>query len=597
MPLSVPDKELNLSQIKKGAKAVISYVMTRKREFLFISSLGILSAIGSGLIPYISGKIFDFILQPNTSVNIFGYNITVYLALISIFFLVQIVVGLLEKVINRRTEELSEYLAADYESSGYYHLLKLPLSFHKGHKMGSTFTTILNAVWNLRQTVNDFVDILPEFLSIIVAFIIVFTIKPVMAVILLFSLVSYSLLAKYSIKPLWKYEKKHLNDLKDARTRSYDLISNVKEVKQATNEEGERRRMENLYEETLIPTVSKKQKVWENLTFVQKSIIALIQVSIFILGAYYIGQDTMSIGELVAVNGYALMLLNPTIKFSRIWYQFQRSMVKMVDAEEILNTETEDYTGKNMEDKEEIEGKVEFKNVAFAYEEGDPVLKNITFKAEPGEKVALVGETGAGKSTLVDLIPRYYKCDSGEVMIDDINVNDYDLRFLRSRISQVSQEIVLFHDTIFNNLKYGAGDVSDEEIRQAAEQAHCMEFIEGFEDGFEQIVGRRGVKLSVGQKQRVAIARAILQDPDILILDEPTSALDAKTEELIDDSLSKNTSDITTFVIAHRLSTVEEADKILVLDDGEIVERGNHDKLIDSDGIYKELYELQIGLY
>ena len=207
-----------------------------------------------------------------------------------------------------------------------------------------------------------------------------------------------------------------------------------------------------------------------------------------------------------------------------------------------------------------------------------------------------MGESGVGKSTLVDLISYYYKPSSGKILIDGHNIKNLDLKFLRSQIAVVPQEIMLFNDTVKNNIKYGSFGASDEEILRAASLAHADEFINNFPKKYEQVVGERGIKLSMGQKQRVALARAFLRNPKILILDEPTSALDAKSEKFIQESLSELMKGRTTFIIAHRLSTVREVDKIFVLHEGEIKESGTHDELINKkSGFYRRLYELQMG--
>ena len=225
------------------------------------------------------------------------------------------------------------------------------------------------------------------------------------------------------------------------------------------------------------------------------------------------------------------------------------------------------------------------------------ILNNINFEVASGETVALVGESGVGKTTLIDLISLYFPPSSGEILIDGHNGRRLDLKFLRGAIAVVPQEPSLFNDTIKNNIKYGNFEASDEEIIEAARLAHCREFIEKFPEQYNQIVGWRGIKLSTGQKQRITIARAFLRNPKILILDEPTSALDAKSEKFIQESLEKLMKGRTTFIIAHRLSTVRKADKILVLHEGKITEQGKHEELIQvPNGVYRNLYELQIGL-
>jgi ABC-type multidrug transport system fused ATPase/permease subunit len=241
-----------------------------------------------------------------------------------------------------------------------------------------------------------------------------------------------------------------------------------------------------------------------------------------------------------------------------------------------------------------VRGEVTFWGVSFAYEGILPVLRDITFEAQPGELVAIVGSSGAGKSTLVNLIPRFYDPTVGRVEIDRTDVRRVTFRSLREQIGMVTQEIILFDDTVYNNIAYGQSGVSSEQVREAARIAHAASFIEGLPQGYETRTGERGVRLSGGEKQRIAIARAVLRDPPILILDEATSSLDAESEQLVQDALDHLMKGRTTFVVAHRLSTIIRADKILVLDRGMIVETGTHQELLEARGVYCRLYQKQL---
>jgi ATP-binding cassette subfamily B protein len=240
------------------------------------------------------------------------------------------------------------------------------------------------------------------------------------------------------------------------------------------------------------------------------------------------------------------------------------------------------------------EGEVVYDDVTFGYDD-EPIIRNVDFAVEGGETLALVGPTGAGKSTVLKLLLRMYDVDEGEIRIDGQDVSEVTLRSLRRSIGYVGQSSYLFYGTVRENITYGAFEATDEEVREAAKAAEAHAFIENLPDGYDTMVGERGVKLSGGQRQRVTIARAVLKDPDVLVLDEATSDVDTETEMLIQRSIDRLTADRTTFAIAHRLSTIRDADTILVLEDGEIVERGTHDELLENGGLYAHLWGVQAG--
>jgi ATP-binding cassette subfamily B protein/subfamily B ATP-binding cassette protein MsbA len=242
-----------------------------------------------------------------------------------------------------------------------------------------------------------------------------------------------------------------------------------------------------------------------------------------------------------------------------------------------------------------VKGDLEFRNVSFDYIKGITVLKDISFKAKAGETVALVGPTGVGKTTLANLIPRFYDPDAGQILIDGKDIRDMDLTSLRKQVSFVSQDVFLFNGTVKENILYGRLDASDEEVIAAAKAANAHDFIMELADGYNTQVGERGVKLSGGQKQRISIARAILKDAPILILDEATSSVDTQTERLIQEALEKLMKNRTTIVIAHRLSTIQKADQIIVIKEGKITEKGKHEELLELKGLYSQLCEAQSG--
>jgi len=231
--------------------------------------------------------------------------------------------------------------------------------------------------------------------------------------------------------------------------------------------------------------------------------------------------------------------------------------------------------------------------VTFAYPEGPPVLHDLSFEIRRGEVVALVGSSGSGKSTAMDLLPRFYDPGAGRITIDGMDVRDLTLASLRAQLGIVTQETILFHDTVRNNIAYGLADAGDDAIRAAATAAHAHPFITGLSQGYDTVIGERGVKLSGGERQRLAIARALLKNPPLLLLDEATSALDLESERLVQEALERLMRDRTVLVIAHRLSTVQHADRIVVLEKGRVVATGTHDQLLDQQGLYRRLYDLQ----
>jgi subfamily B ATP-binding cassette protein MsbA len=296
--------------------------------------------------------------------------------------------------------------------------------------------------------------------------------------------------------------------------------------------------------------------------------------------------------ELMAYIASFAMLINPAKNISTSFFNIQRGAAALIRVEELMNAPVvvdENVNGKQLQS---FNDKIEFRNVTFAYDAA-VILDNVNLVVEKGKTVALVGSSGAGKSTLADLVPRFHDVTSGEVLIDGINIKDYSLHSVRSLMSIVTQEPILFNDTIASNIALGQPGASEEQIIEAAKIANAHDFITKKEDGYKSNIGDRGNKLSGGEKQRLTIARAVLKNPPILILDEATSSLDTESERLVQDAINNMMQNRTSIVIAHRLSTIRHADEIIVLQKGKIVERGTHEQLLSQNGFYKKLVEMQ----
>jgi ATP-binding cassette subfamily B protein len=321
-------------------------------------------------------------------------------------------------------------------------------------------------------------------------------------------------------------------------------------------------------------------------------IIAYGQILITLLAGVYLAvTGGFTLGQFIVFTAYAGMLTWPVRQMGRILADLGKATVSLERIDEILSHPVEPEPGKAL--KPSIRGEIEFKNVCFGYDAYDDVLKDISFKARPGETIAILGSTGSGKTSLVQLLQRLYTCTAGEITIDGVNINDIDHRVLRSNIGIVLQEPFLYSRTIKENIAIVRPDATDGEIHEAAKIAAVHDVVESFENKYDTVVGERGVTLSGGQKQRVAIARMLMQNAPILIFDDSMSAVDTETDAAIREALNKRRRSSTTFIISHRITTLCEADNILVLDDGRLVQQGTHDELLGTEGLYSRVAGIQ----
>ncbi|MDD5593564.1 MAG: ABC transporter ATP-binding protein, partial [Candidatus Margulisbacteria bacterium] len=378
----------------------------------------------------------------------------------------------------------------------------------------------------------------------------------------------------------------------DITSHVQETVSQIRVVKAFTMEPEETRKFKQENDKALGITMKAVQ-----ILSTQNPVIALLQASAAVGIVWFGGKEiidgTLTLPQLISFATALGIMTDPGSTLSKSFTVFAQGMASVKRVFEILDIKPSIVNAKDAPVLPAIRGQVEFQALSFAYEQ-EAVLADINLSVEPGEAIALVGRTGAGKSTLVNLLPRFYDPTAGKVLIDGHDLKQVKIESLRRQIAVVPQEIALFHGTIKENIGYGKPDATEAEIIAAARNANAHQFISALPHGYETEVGERGAKLSGGERQRIAIARAVLRDPKILILDEATSSLDAETEVLIREALEKLMKGRTTFIIAHRLYTVEKVDRVVVLEKGRIAEVGPHQELLAKGGLYKHLYEIQL---
>ncbi|KKT22281.1 hypothetical protein A2108_02505 [Candidatus Wolfebacteria bacterium GWA1_42_9] len=577
----------------EGVSILFRELKPHKKTVWFLVILSTLGAVFEAFVPLMAGKIFDAIIKivenPLLSlVSIFG--------IIIVWFGLKFLSDVLHWKIGLSNQKLGVVLEAEYTAKGFGRLFELPIALHKEKKHGEIGDRIMRAAGRLEEIVTRVsVNLLPSFLSIVVALAITLLINWQLTAILLVAILLYVVVLWRSVPPLAGIQSKMHKAYNRAFGKAWDSLDNIQEIKQAATEDYEQNRIRESFLKKAAPLWVRMMDIYMKLDFVQRILISLCQLSIFVLSVFFVRDGLITPGQLVAFNGYAAMIFGPFVILGQNWQVVQNGFIALTRAERIIELPAEEYIPEQSTPFKEIGGDIVFKNVSFSYKTSENyILKDVSFGVKPGERMAIVGESGVGKTTLINLLLGLYFPQKGKIFVDGKDIRKINLKSYRSRVGVVSQEPTLFNDTIGRNISYGSFGKSGKEIVRAVNRAHADEFIDKFPKKYKQLVGWKGIKLSIGQKQRIALARAFLKDPDILILDEPTSALDAKSEQLIKESLEELMKGRTTFIIAHRLSTIREADKILVFDKGRLVEQGKHDELMGiKNGVYREFYELQ----
>lgn len=568
--------------IKATLKFIVNLLHSHKRLVIFLTSLAFLAALFEVVIPIVYGKVLDTVLAHSSVMTVIGF--------LSVWFTLRIIVGWLRRIINHKGRLMAHSVSADFATSIEKRLFNLPLSFHHDNKLHDVSEKIGTLRWTLNNVIEwGLFDTGPTLVAS--ACMIVYTAFLDVRV----AATLFIGLALFFVSNLAR-SKKFVELLEEAdeydhdRVASiYDSLRNILIVKSSTREKFEQQKAQvGLHG---LQAKNRAWAAWLNGTVMREDIVATLGILgavSFAAHSVYIGRLTG--GQFVSIIGYAYAIFGYIA-----WIQWQFvNLLKIVarkkSVDDIFSESTEDYEGGVAPS---LRGDIVFKSVRFQYSDNVPLLTSVSFSLNAGEQVAIVGESGEGKTTIVELLGRYMAPQSGSILIDGRDVRDINLCSLRGQIAYVPQDLTLFHDTIGANIRYGKPEATDHGVEEAIRKAHLNEFVAKLPEGLNTKVGERGLKLSAGERQRVALARAFLRDPKILILDEPTSSLDAKTEELIRASLKKLMQGRTTLIIAHRLRTIRESSKILVLKDGRIVEQGRHDDLAKQGGVYSELLQAQ----
>lgn len=491
-------------------------------------------------------------------------------------------------------------VARDLRHNVYRHLHGLSLRFFAKRRTGSLITRVTNdtdRLWDF--IVFSSVSVVRDILMIAVAVTVMFYYNWLLALLALAPLPVITAITWWrgrmmhkSFGRLWTYWSRMSAVVGDA-------MGGVRVVKAFAGEQREVSRFDARSNEYTTKEME-LNRAWFVLQPVVGITMRLSMLTIWVVGGYLVIQhpnESNTLGTLMLFTFYVGMFFQPIGELANSARMVTRAASSAQRVFEVLDTPPEVYTGSSALKKDSVEGRIEFRNVGFSYEGAQPALIDVSIKLEPGEMTGLCGHSGAGKSTFVNLICRFYDVTEGQILIDGVDVRDYDLQWLRQQIGVVLQEPYLFHGTIAENIRYGRPEATDEEVMQAARAANAHDFIVGFPDGYDTMVGERGQSLSGGERQRVSIARAILHNPKILILDEATSSLDSETERQIQEAMNRLVAGRTTIAIAHRLSTLQAANRLIVLDKGRIAEQGTHDELRDKEGgVYAKLYKTQSAM-
>lgn len=564
---------------------ILSYIKPYMHRLIFAMFCTIMAAAGNLYIPWIIKDMIDEVLadKNGTMLNWIAASI------IAIF----VVRGLFWYGQNYLMSYVGQSVIIDIRAAVFKKLQRLSVSFYDKNKTGTIMSYVTNDVNALQSAmVENTIEMITE------GFILIGSVVAMIYLdwrLTLFTVCTFPVVLwfmEFFGKKIRKTGGRIQECTADITSVLQESVASARVIKSFVREDYEVDRFD-VENRANFRANMKNAQLMATLTPVVELVAAIGVTMIIWYGGNNVINGTITAGSLVAFLTYAVNISNPIKRLTRVIGNIQKALAAAQRVFMIIDMPEETAESRDAKQLPEVSGKVEFQNVSFAYDDKGNVITDLSFSVKPGEVIAIVGPSGAGKSTIANLLPRFYDVNKGDIKIDGHSVREVTLDSLREQVGIVPQETMLFNGSVYNNILYGRLDATKEEIEAAAKAANAHDFIMQLTDGYETKLGDRGVNLSGGQRQRIAIARAILKNPRILILDEATSALDTESERVVQEALDRLMVGRTSFVIAHRLSTVKNADKILVLEKGNLVESGTHDELLALDGLYAHLYKIQ----
>lgn len=568
-------------------KRFFSYYKPYKKLFILDFGCAILAAILELSFPVVVNRVIDDLLPSENWTLI----VTVSLSLLFLY----IVNTSLQYVVVYFGHKLGVNIETDMRRELYGHLQEQPFSYYDNQKTGKLMTRLTNDLFEISEVAHHGPeDVFITFITLGGAFLLMLNVHVQLALATFVMIPFITIALVFFNKRMTKINTKIFNDLGEFSAGIEASVSGIRVVQAFANEEHEAGKFE-----VLNQAYRKSKILFYKMMAISSSynylLIRLINLFALFFGAYYTIQGEISYGDFVGFILLSNIFVRPIEKVNTMIESYPKGIAGFKRLTEELDKEPAIQDKENAIEVERLEGNIDYKNVSFWYDSSKKVLDGIDLSIRTGETVAFVGPSGAGKTTICNLLPRFYEVNAGEVTIDGINIQDMTMQSLREQVGVVQQDVYLFPGSIKENVAYGKLDASEEEIQEAVRLAHLEKVVNDMPEGLNTIIGERGVKLSGGQKQRLSIARMFLKNPPILILDEATSALDTETEQVIQESLNSLAEGRTTLIIAHRLATIKHATRIVVVTEEGIAEQGSHEKLLANDGPYKKLYEAQFS--